>query len=79
MGVNVSREDQKKLQPKKLTPTQKFRAGVFVVIAAMRMSEMEEQWRGVRVIGEEVEGARERALAVGRKGSGKVRWGIREV
>lgn len=39
---------------RKLKATQKFRAGVFAVIAAIRMSNMEEQWRETRLMGEEL-------------------------
>lgn len=39
---------------KKLTPKQKFRAGVFTVIAAMRISELQEDWAGWKVVGEEL-------------------------
>jgi hypothetical protein len=38
----------------KLKPVQKFRAGVFAVMAAIRMSNMEEQWRDARLLGEEL-------------------------
>lgn len=38
----------------KLKPIQKFRAGVYAVVAAIRMSNMEEQWRDARLIGEEL-------------------------
>jgi hypothetical protein len=54
MGVEV---DKRKYE-KELAPVQKFRAGVFVVIAAIRMSKLEQQWRGVRQMGEELKGAR---------------------
>lgn len=50
MGVEA---DRKKYQ-KQLAPVQKLRAGVFAVIAAIRMSNMEEQWRGAKQIGEEL-------------------------
>jgi len=54
MGVEV---DKRKYE-KELAPVQKFRAGVFVVVAAIRMSKLEQQWRGVRQMGEELKGAR---------------------
>lgn len=80
MGVELSPEDQRKIREKErgnLTPKQKFRAGVFVVIAAMRMSEMEEQWRGVRLLGEEVNRARAKGERI--RSTAKVRWGVKEV
>lgn len=60
---------------------------MFAVIAAMRLSEMEEQWRPVKEMGEEVEMKRESLLrrksaagASGKGGSaGRVRRGIREI
>ena len=56
MGVGV---DKAKYQ-EKLRPIQKFRAGVYTVIAAIRMSDMEEQWRGAKKIGEELQAVRRR-------------------
>lgn len=50
MGVTL---DQHKYD-NKLKPIQKFRAGVYAVVAAIRMSNMEEQWRDARLIGEEL-------------------------
>lgn len=50
MGIDV---DKKKYEPK-LKPIQKFRAGVFCVMAATRMSNMEEQWRGARKLGDDL-------------------------
>ncbi|KIV96135.1 hypothetical protein PV10_00039 [Exophiala mesophila] len=50
MGVSV---DQAKYE-RKLKPVQKFRAGVLVVMAAIRMSNMEESWRDARLLGEEL-------------------------
>ncbi len=44
----------------KLKPVQKFRAGVFAVIAAIRMSNMEEEWRDAKAIGEELRAIRSR-------------------
>lgn len=50
MGVSLD----KRRYEAKLKPNQKFRAGVFAVIAAIRMSNMEEQWRDAKSIGEEL-------------------------
>ncbi|KIX00772.1 uncharacterized protein Z518_09837 [Rhinocladiella mackenziei CBS 650.93] len=50
MGVSL---DQRKYEVK-LNPVQKFRAGVFAVIAAIRMSNMEERWRDAKLIGQEL-------------------------
>lgn len=50
MGVSL---DSHKYEAK-LKPIQKLRAGISVVIAAIRMSNMEAQWRDARVIGEEL-------------------------
>ena len=50
MGVSV---DKRKYEVK-LQPLQKFRAGVFAVVAAIRMSNMEEQWREAKLLGEEL-------------------------
>ncbi|KAK5061200.1 hypothetical protein LTR84_007742 [Exophiala bonariae] len=50
MGVSL---DQQKYEAK-LRPVQKFRAGVFAVIAAIRMSNMEESWRDAKFMGEEL-------------------------
>ena len=57
MGVMLDRSKYEN----KLRPVQKFRAGVFAVIAAIRMSNMEEQWRDARLIGEELKHARAKA------------------
>ena len=78
MGAELSVKDRSKIKEKTLTPSQKFRAGVYVIIAAMRMSEMEEQWREVRKIGDQVKAGRERAR-VNANGSKRVRMGVREV
>jgi hypothetical protein len=56
MGVSV---DKRKYEVA-LKPVQKFRAGVFAVIAAIRMSNMEEQWREARLLGEELKLVRAR-------------------
>jgi hypothetical protein len=37
-----------------LSPRQRFRAGVFAVIAAVRMRGQEQHWRGVKALGEEL-------------------------
>ncbi|KAH0845852.1 putative spindle-pole body protein (Pcp1) [Fonsecaea pedrosoi] len=50
MGVSL---DKRKYEVK-LKPVQKLRAGVFAVIAAIRMSNMEEQWRDAKLLGEEL-------------------------
>ncbi|KAK6364507.1 hypothetical protein LTS17_012130 [Exophiala oligosperma] len=50
MGVSLD----KSRYETKMKPVQKFRAGVFAVMAAIRMSNLEEQWRDARIIGEEV-------------------------
>ena len=76
MGGELSAKDRSRVKDKKLTPTQRFRAGVYVVIAAMRMSEMEEQWREVRKIGDQVNAGRERARV---NSLAKVRKAVREV
>ncbi|RMZ77230.1 hypothetical protein DV738_g4490, partial [Chaetothyriales sp. CBS 135597] len=54
MGVEI---DKAKYQTR-LKPIQKFRAGVFAVIAAIRMSDMEEQWRDVKKLGDELQSLR---------------------
>ncbi len=51
MGVSL---DTRKYEQSPLKPVQRFRAGVFAVMAAIRMSNMEEQWRDARLIGEEL-------------------------
>lgn len=50
MGVDVDRGKYKK----PLRPVQKFRAGVLVVMAAIRMSNLERQWRECRLVGEDM-------------------------
>ncbi|KAL8243866.1 hypothetical protein R6Q59_010124 [Mikania micrantha] len=50
MGVDMTHQKSKFVKP--LTPKQKLRAGVFVVVAALRMNRMEEQWRENRLLGE---------------------------
>ncbi len=58
MGVEV---DKTKYQ-EKLKPIQKFRASVYAVIAAIRMSDMEAQWRVARKIGEELQAVKARQV-----------------
>ena len=58
MGVEIDR--QKYIKP--LQPVQRFRAGVFAVIAAIRMSNMEERWRAARDMGEELKAMRKRQV-----------------
>ena len=48
MGVKPKREDYEF----KLAVRQRFRAAVFVVLAANRMKGLEREWRGVRKLGE---------------------------
>jgi len=50
MGADVD----KRKYDQKLRSRQKFRAGVWAVVAAIRISNMEEQWRNVRRIGDEL-------------------------
>lgn len=69
MGVEV---DKTKYQ-EKLKPIQKFRAGVYAVIATIRVSDMEEQWRGVKKIGEELQVVRAKQVKT------KTRALVREV
>ena len=54
MGVDLNG----KKYEKPLKPIQKFRAGIHCVIAAIRISNMEEQWREARKIGDEISRAR---------------------
>lgn len=51
MGVEIPRREK---YEKKLTPKQKFRAGVFAVIAAMRISDLQEDWAGWKAVGEDL-------------------------
>ena len=64
MGVSL---DKAKYETK-LQPVQKFRAGVFAVMAAIRMSNLEEQWRDARIIGEEVKLIRAKQARVRSRG-----------
>lgn len=50
MGINI---DRKKYE-KSLSPARKFRAAVFCVIAASRMTKLGEQWKPARRIGDEL-------------------------
>jgi hypothetical protein len=58
MGVSL---DHHKYETK-VRPIQKFRAGVFAVLAAIRMSNLEERWRDARMIGEELNLVRTKQL-----------------
>ncbi|KAK5205773.1 hypothetical protein LTR96_008941 [Exophiala xenobiotica] len=58
MGVSL---DHRKYETK-MRPIQKFRAGVFAVLAAIRMSNLEEEWRDARMIGEELNLVRTKQL-----------------
>jgi hypothetical protein len=51
MGVDIPKREK---YEKKLTPKQKFRAGVFTVIAAMRISDLQEDWASWKAVGEEL-------------------------
>jgi hypothetical protein len=46
LGVRVSKDT--------LSPRQKFRAGVFAVIATIKIRNQEQHWRGVKALGEEL-------------------------
>ena len=59
MGVDVDRRKYEK----PLRPIQKFRAGVFTIMAAIRMSNMERQWREVKLIGEDLKTVRSRQVS----------------
>jgi hypothetical protein len=59
MGVDVDRRKYEK--PLRLV--QKFRAGVFAVMAAIRMSNLERQWREVKVVGEDLRMVRSRVVS----------------
>ena len=58
MGIDVDRRKYEK----PLRPIQKFRAGVFTIMAAIRMSNMERQWREVKLVGEELKMVRSRQV-----------------
>ena len=58
MGVSLD----KRRYETPVKPIQKFRAGVFAIIAAIRMSNMEQQWREARLLGEELNLARTRQV-----------------
>jgi hypothetical protein len=59
MGVDV---DGRKYE-KPLRPVQKFRAGVFAIMAAIRMSNMEREWREVKQVGEQLKLVRSRQVS----------------
>lgn len=59
MGIDVDRRKYEK----PLRPIQKFRAGVFTIMAAIRMSNMERQWREVKLIGEDLKTIRSRQVS----------------
>ena len=63
MGVQIPRREK---YEKKLSPKQKFRAGVFTVIAAMRISNLQEDWAEWKAVGEEL-----KAASMGAKGKAK--------
>jgi hypothetical protein len=60
LGVRVSKST--------LSPRQKFRAGVFAVIAAVKMRHQEQHWRGVKALGEELrrQKSREKGAVLGK-------------
>lgn len=86
MGVEVPPRQK---YERKLTPRNKFRAGVFTVIAAMRLSDLQEEWGVWKGVGEELkarqvgkgerkgEKEREREKGMGKDEARRVR--IREV
>jgi hypothetical protein len=59
MGVDVDRRKYEK----PLRPVQKFRAGVFAVMAAIRMSNLERQWREVKLVGEDLRMVRSKVVS----------------
>ena len=59
MGVDVDRRKYEK----PLQPVQKFRAGVLAIMAAIRMSNMERQWREVKQVGEDLKMVRSRQVS----------------
>jgi hypothetical protein len=71
MGINVDRKNYEKI----LRPVQKFRAGVFAIMAAIRMSNMERRWREVKLVGEELRLVKERGIE-GRRTSGGEKRGV---
>lgn len=54
MGVSVPPREK---YEKKLKPINKFRAGVYTVIAAMRLSDMQEEWSEWKGVGEKLKTA----------------------
>jgi hypothetical protein len=70
MGIDINR----KKYEKPLSPKQKFRAGVYTVIAAMRLSDMQEDWQVWKKVGSElkaagVSGSKDRSSRTEGKGS----------
>jgi hypothetical protein len=59
MGVDVDRRKYEK----PLRAVQKFRAGVFAVMAAIRMSNLERQWREVKLVGEDLRMVRSKVVS----------------
>jgi Pericentrin-AKAP-450 domain of centrosomal targeting protein len=59
LGVTPKRGDY----AERVAVRQRFRAAVFVVVAAKRMERLERGWRGVRRLGVRVEGVRRRVAA----------------
>ena len=70
MGVQVPPRTK---YERKLTPRNKFRAGVFTVIAAMRLSDMQEQWCEWKTVGEKLKVASSDAAARAAKDKDKLR------
>ena len=62
VGIHVP---SKTRHGERLAPVQKLRAGVFAVMATIRMRKLEQQWRGVRMLGDELK--RLRSATEGRK------------
>ena len=54
MGVNIPPRAK---YERKLTAVNKFRAGVYTVIAAMRLSSMQEEWSEWKGVGEKLKAA----------------------
>lgn len=65
MGVKANRSSYES----KLAVRQRFRAGVYAVLAANRIKSLEREWRGVRRMGEGL--IRARGRIEGRKSLGK--------
>lgn len=60
MGVDVDRRKYEK----PLRPIQKFRAGAFAIMAAIRMSNMERQWREMKQVGQDLKMVRSRQVSL---------------